>query len=284
MKVFTDADAYLGSSDSRFFSSGYKKVSYELADEEVLNNSYSASLRLTYPEDWSVKKKNRLPPHLSSIDVMLMSARSCGEILASRNKEKFEISQMTIRASRKPLEDLNSVYIIFDVMSESELTVMFVGKVGNMNVALEVTNRESNDLQLSSTFSIEGFKNSKQSIENIKLKNILESEAIVIKTVNGERCEHIDYIDAFVSGLQLGQILLYELDDITREESNNLWMRNIVLKLSPKENTHLNNNLEVVLENITLIKKDDTEWRCADIVAKLNNIQLRCSITHQLNR
>ena len=284
MKVFADADAYLGSSDARFFSSGYKKVNYQLADETILNKSYSANLRLLYPKDWSVKKKNRLPPHLSSIDVMLMSARSCGEILASRSKEKFEISQMTIRASTKPLEDLNNVRIIFDIISESENTIMFVGKVGNMNVDLEVTNRENNDLQLSSNFSTEGFKNSRQSIENIRLNNKLESEAIVIKTVNGEICEHIDYIDAFVSGLQLGQILLYELDDVTREESNNLWMRNVNFKSSPKGNAYLNNNLEVFLENINLIKKDNTEWRSADIVANLKNIQFRCSITHQLNR
>ncbi|KAA0015346.1 hypothetical protein F0A16_20870 [Salinicola corii] len=171
MKVFADADAYLGSSEFRFFSSGYKKVSYELSDEVVRNYDYSAKLKLVYPEDWSVKKENKLPPHLSSIDVILMSTRSCDKILASRNKESFEITQIKIRASREPLENLNSVRVTFEVMSESEHTVMLSGKVGNMSVALEVINKDRSDLQLSSNFSVEGFKHSRQSIENIRLKN-----------------------------------------------------------------------------------------------------------------
>ncbi|KAA0015595.1 hypothetical protein F0A16_19940 [Salinicola corii] len=111
-----------------------------------------------------------------------------------------------------------------------------------------------------------------------------ESEAMVIKTVNGEKCEHIDYIDVFVSALQLGQILLYELDDVTREESNNLWMRNVSFKTLQKTDVPLGNNLDVTLENTSLVNKDDAEWRSADIVASLDHIQVRCSVAHQLNR
>lgn len=283
MTLIADADAYLGPSGNRFFSSGYKRVSYDIADESARDNGYASSFKIIYPEDWSVKK-NKLRPHLSSIDVMLMSARACGKILSTRNNFNFEISCITIRASKKPIEELDYIKISFDVISESENTLFFSGKVGNMSVNLEVIRHEEHDLQLSPAFNIEGFKHSVQSIKNIRIKSKFESEALVIKTINGERAKKLDYIDAFVSGLQLGQILLYELDDITREGSNNLWMRSVNFKFHSKETTSNSNHLDVVLENTTLIRKHDAEWRSADIVANLNHIQVKCSVTHQLNR
>ncbi|MBD2806604.1 hypothetical protein ID855_18310 [Xenorhabdus sp. ZM] len=32
-----------------------------------------------------------------------------------------------------------------------------------------------------------------------------------------------------------------------------------------------------------MISKGNDKWRSADIVANLNNIQVRCSVAHQLN-
>ncbi|MEQ2026718.1 AvrD family protein [Xenorhabdus szentirmaii] len=81
MKKLINADSYLGSSKTRFFSSGYKKVDYEIKDEVILDNEYNSMLTLIYPDDWSIKNKKNLNPHLSSVDVILMSAYASGKLL-----------------------------------------------------------------------------------------------------------------------------------------------------------------------------------------------------------
>ncbi|MBE8597630.1 AvrD family protein [Xenorhabdus sp. BG5] len=281
MKKLVNADSYLGASESRFFGSGYKKVDYIIKEEKILNNEYKSILTLVYPENWSIKSK-KLNPHLSSIDVILMSAYASGKLLNQFDHSYYKITSMIIRSSRVPVEKLINIPINIGLNNCEEGVIYLRGKVGNMQVQLKVERREFNDRLLNSIFSRWEFKDVNHEINDVLLENKYKSKALVIKTAFGEIIDDIDYIDAFVSSLQIGQILLYELDGITREASNNLWMRSIKINESDVCNNQKVGTLEVILENTCLTYKGNDKWRSADIVSSINNIQVRCSVAHQL--
>lgn len=93
----------------------------------------------------------------------------------------------------------------------------------------------------------------------------------------------VGLIDTFVTSLQLGQILLYETDGISRGASNTLWMRTTVLQASAEPDPiRYETPLDVRLENSTLLRRDEEIWRAADIVGRLAGNTVRCSVAHRL--
>jgi hypothetical protein len=89
-------------------------------------------------------------------------------------------------------------------------------------------------------------------------------------------------IDCFVTALQLGQVLLYELDGVSRAESSTLWMRKTVLELVTAKPVTGPIPAHVVLEDSTLLNSRTGIWRSADIVTEFHGIRLRCSVAHQI--
>ncbi|MEV0175061.1 AvrD family protein [Streptomyces sp. NPDC050803] len=93
----------------------------------------------------------------------------------------------------------------------------------------------------------------------------------------------VGLIDTFVTSLQLGQILLYETDGISRGASNTLWMRTTVLRASAEPDPiRYETPLDVRLENSALLRRDEEMWRAADIVGQLAGNTVRCSVAHRL--
>ncbi|MFD8707645.1 AvrD family protein [Kitasatospora sp. NPDC059648] len=91
-------------------------------------------------------------------------------------------------------------------------------------------------------------------------------------------------LDVFVATIQLGQILLYEIDGVPRSESNTLWMRQTVLDIAePHRPVTAPEPLSVHLEGTELLTSRDGEtWRLVDIVGRLRHMSVRCSAAHRL--
>ncbi|MEV7596085.1 AvrD family protein [Kitasatospora sp. NPDC089797] len=91
-------------------------------------------------------------------------------------------------------------------------------------------------------------------------------------------------LDVFVATIQLGQILLYEIDGVPRSESNTLWMRQTVLDIAdPHRPVTDPEPLSVRLEGTELLTSRDGEtWRLVDIVGRLRHMSVRCSAAHRL--
>jgi hypothetical protein len=278
VKIFEDAEVYLGSSDGRFFGSGYKKVSYSITDESFGEGKYSGEVNIQYQDDWSLKKK-KLKPHLSSIDTMILASHACNLIINSGSERDYRISSLIVRASTTPLECLSTIPVSFQNQNEEPEGIKIQGEVGNMQVI--ATYKKNENEQENFSFVDNNFRNNSQNIKNIELNSIDDSLSKLYKTTNGESDQNLDFIDVFVSSLQVGQIMLYELDGIKREDSNNLWMRNF--KLEKREKLHQENTLSVTLANMTITQVEGNQWRSADIVANVNNLSLRCSVAHQLS-
>lgn len=121
-------------------------------------------------------------------------------------------------------------------------------------------------------------------IREIVLKSDQESYGKVLSRTG--IAQSYSAVDAFVSTLQLGQALLYSLDNIQRKESNTLWMRSTEILFPPEDPLKFfsSHALRVDLENPRIVIKDGKKWRLGTIVTKQGSkdINIKCSVAHQL--
>jgi len=104
--------------------------------------------------------------------------------------------------------------------------------------------------------------------------------------LDGFRQPSASIIDCFVTGLQIGQILLYELDAVDRAHSQTLWMRQTTWEVaSPAPVRPGPVAVRAALENVRLLERAaDDRWRTADIVTRMAGLSLRCSVAHRLGQ
>ncbi|WP_373636428.1 AvrD family protein [Vibrio gazogenes] len=82
--------------------------------------------------------------------------------------------------------------------------------------------------------------------------------------------------------MQLGQVLLYKIDNIKREDSNNLWMRDLHIRMNNKNN--VDDKVCVKLEDNELIEMNQECWRCSNIKGTMGDFIINCKVTHKLGQ
>ncbi|MGW6022131.1 AvrD family protein [Streptomyces sp. NPDC055099] len=116
--VYGSLESCLGPGSSRFFGSGYKRVTQGLKDITTDGSADPGALvtargTLTYPRDWSRKSgAGELRPHLSSIDALVLAAnlaethlgRAFG--LDAAERRRIWLRSADVRAGSTPHEDL----------------------------------------------------------------------------------------------------------------------------------------------------------------------------------
>ncbi len=287
-----DIDDYLGKSANRFFGYGYKRVTYNISDVIFGVNVINATVGIDYPQDWSIKKKQlKLKPHLSSIDVLLLSTHLAGRILAKTygGVDRYSLTQISINAGKKPLLELDfiSAHLVCNTkfIDGNQKIIEFEGRVGNMKVKLEIIKERtfhnvSHHYPLASDYINTGFKKTTHGIKNLSLNSYPGVTAHFKKTGVESHLKNPDILDAFVTSLQLGQVLLYELDGLTRTNSNNLWMRSIKIRRNLRP--YAPEIAQAQLDDLKIFEVDQQRWRSAEIVGKLADLNVVCSVAHQL--
>jgi hypothetical protein len=83
-----------------------------------------------------------------------------------------------------------------------------------------------------------------------------------------------------VSG-QLIQVLLYNLDNMRREDSGNMWLRSLDIRYpSPLSTENLTEHIRC--ETFKKIPLKGQMWRVADIAMSMGNIEAKFNMTHQI--
>src|SRR5256885_3912120 len=69
----------LGERDTRYFGQGFQRVTHHLTDLAVrshqITGTVSATARVSYPADWSVKTTGPGGPHLSTVDALIIAGQ-----------------------------------------------------------------------------------------------------------------------------------------------------------------------------------------------------------------
>ncbi|WFE64314.1 AvrD family protein [Micromonospora sp. WMMD714] len=312
-------DDALGPAAGRFFGTGYQRVRYALDDATFSRSGGTltgrAALTISYPVDWSRKDGQRRVPHLSTIDALVVAARATEQALvasgvpASALPAAF-VRSVRIRAGARPVEQLGRIDVrcirrgtprpVEETDPPGAVRSVFEIAIGTMHTDIEVEHPAARAGGHHPSYEppanglyVDGFAERRLSIKGIRadLDTLAVTGDVRLSAtrppsragIEGGYAPAVTIFDAFVTTLQLGQVLLYAHDRVSRDASNNLWMRQTrIVRNRPAAQGHAPVRASTRLRNVDLLGKGGHRWRTADVVGELAGIQVSCSVTHQL--
>ncbi|MFV2197519.1 AvrD family protein [Nocardiopsis sp. LOL_012] len=280
----------------------------------------TSSLAVRYPDDWSKKgAKGQLPPHFSTIDGLVTAAELSELCIAGdgpAGTERAWLRSVRISAGTTPMEDLGDLRAHAVRRSrepsraDPSLWVSLVDcTVGTMRTRCEVVHpatdpvpgehvHASPDALLGPAeqrYFGQGFRSRRQEIRNVSVDpGGLRAEADLALAgdgphpwpTSGLEAAHqpsVTMVDAFVTALQLAQVMLYDLDGMRRADSDTLWMRRTAMSAArPDRPTGHGVRVDTAIEHPLLLETDDAVWRTADIVGDLGGVHVDCAVAHRL--
>ncbi|MEE1784155.1 AvrD family protein [Streptomyces sp. SP17BM10] len=283
-----------------------------------------ARVGVGYPVDWSRKGDTDQRPHLSTVDVLAVGAQLAEVQLAhvlglgAEQRGRALLERVRIKAGTSPveddLEDFPASARLVETRraeeAENRFTTTVDCRVGTLRARYRISHEEGagntgpgfyespEELLGDSRPRLfgEGFRFRRQLVGDVDVEiGRLRAQALVrVETGGGaaqagaglEGAHHASAspIDCFVIGLQLGQLLLYALDDLPRARSDTLWMRETVLELDPlRRRIGALEPTSARLERTRLLTNGKGEtWRSADIVGDFCGVGLRCAVAHRI--
>lgn len=193
-------DDYLGSSEKRFFGSGFKRVEHYVRDVSLSSpqpgvpGRLRARASLVCPPEWSRKGEIDQRPHLSTVDAVVLSAQLSEALLNGTHsldaaqKRQSWLRRVEIRAGSVPIENLDDL-ALEAVLSESQEDgsgarySTFDCKIDTMKVRCEIVHAHAVASSQSSTHASldemlgeavhrpygAAFKSRKQDIRNVSV-------------------------------------------------------------------------------------------------------------------
>lgn len=306
-----DPEFFLGESSTRYFSANFKKINHNLQNVRIDQDQLLADFEIEWPEIWATKKGVSLKPHIGTLDFFLTSIQLVETYLfIVKNKEKSQINNMWIsefscKAGRECIEKKLfpcECQLLSEVSTNNQTTFVFEIKICTAKIVLTILSspketsfcnkKISAFYDMKSYYSL-NYKYAFRNITNIYL-NLQQSfisadfELVHYNDIfyNGIGCNHmpcITFCDLVLAAGQLSQILLFRLNNITREEASNLWLRNIrCLYKSPITDK---TNVVVKIKKTREIPLKGAVYNCTDLIFDFNNGSLtaECGSAYQLN-
>lgn len=306
VQYISSIEKYLGPSDTRFFGSGYRRVDYKTRDLSVFADVDGApgvrgSVEVTHPADWSIKSAGAQRPHLSTIDALILGARLAGVTLKGLNtvsepgRARPWLHRIVIKAGTSPLESRFSALPVEARHRETRgvdgaadgFRSTFDCRIGNMRVQCVLGHGrggkgDPEDTELSG----DGYRARRQHIQAVEVDNSHDRIKAAVTLDSGAlgMTATPSMIDAFVVSLQLGQVLLYELDGVSRAKSNTLWMRTTTVTAEqPMIGTETTPTVATAtLVDSRILTHRGASWRAATIAGDCWGIGTECAVAHEL--
>jgi hypothetical protein len=307
-------DDLLGPAEGRFFGSGYRRVGQRLDDLSIVDGE--GGLRLTatggvrYPADWSTKRHGAVPPHLSTIDAIVLAARltdacvTAAHGLDAEQRRAMWVRRLDVNAGPRPLEaGLEAFGVQAEVARSRPAPHTLLGHlslvdcwIGPMRVGCLVEHspgggrRDTGATETTGPY-VDGFKRRRHRVENLTLDATGRARVLTAVDVDGPAGEgmearyhpSVSIVDIFTVALQLGQALLYRQDGLERATTSTLWMRRAVIRpRTPHRPAGIAFPVGAELAGSRLLPARGATWRLADVVASGRDVLVRCSVAHQL--
>jgi hypothetical protein len=300
--VGASIEDFLGPSDNRFFGAGFKRVDYDWTEKYRSPGETAGTITLRYPDDWSRKQADlKLPPHLSTIDALVIAVGMAEHLLIELGLpvDASWIKKASIKAGTRPIEDLDSIAATMLADKNEDGDYSFLADIGSMRVTLKIeSNPATKDKPkigtaggISGNYYSECIKSRKQLITDIVLPgNGIGAANLAIHPGYAEQAGGIEsafgmptLIDWFVTHLQIGQVLLYQLDGMRREDSSTLWMRTTSFSIESPFADHADRiPVRTSLADPQIVDNRGGLWRTANIVGESARVRMQCSVAHLL--
>ncbi|MFJ4105623.1 AvrD family protein [Amycolatopsis japonica] len=305
-------DDYLGPRARRFFGEGFKRADHRITDVRIDGGAVSATATVDYPADWSRKGDRDQRPHLSTVDVLVLGAWLVETQLAHTRgltpaqRAGAVLHRADIKAGTTPVEEelrgfrVTAGAPVTTPAADGRVRSVIDCVIGTLTLRCEIDHEPGLPNAAPAEFGspeeilgeegprlfAEGHRNRRQFVEQVRadVAGVTAGAEVRIEGPGVALSASALTVDTFVVGLQLGQVLLYELDSVSRARSNTLWMRRTVLSCERPGEPRLPGGPVVFrLEKAKLLENSKGQvWRAADIVGEFQGVRLRCSVAHRL--
>jgi len=314
-------DDYLGPSAYRYFGSGHRRVAQHISSLAWTPGSprkeAQGSAEIIYPALWSSKGANSThSAHLSTIDALALSLRMVETFLASglgltaEQISRAWLSRYKMRPGSRPHTDLRHVplrivqcEIRTSDKSPGWTSTEFGCVVGGIKVHCYVEHetaavRSIDAAALSLTkapYHCGGYRFRTQEITDVALA---AAEGSIIATVDvrdtpetsagtGELGSAyqpaLTMLDATVVYAQLGQVLMYSLDELSRGDTDTLWMRAVDMASSGPDSTVVEPmSCESSVIRSSVLHFAGGQWRVSAMRGSMANTTVTYSLGHRL--
>ncbi|MFJ1455975.1 AvrD family protein [Nocardia sp. N2S4-5] len=312
--AYADIDEVLGDRAGRFFGEGYKRLTHHL-DEIVLDHDEQGRPRATatagvrYPADWSRKRSRVLEPHLSSLDAAIFGHRLLDVVL----REFFGLSAHDIRSAWLPsirfssgtaaTESLDRFPVTARVTSFEGHTLTVTGELGHgmtleATVALPVPAAPRDLERATATERGGGFFHDAVYRRAQYLRNVVVTADGTGATAEYELA-HLDtaaagegvadayqpsisLVDATVLLAQLSQVVLYELDNIARADSETLWMRRMATRATAPPARYAPGTVSTRIVRSMILTFGGGDWRISSWASDFAGCTVTYDLAHRL--
>ncbi|MFJ8308556.1 MULTISPECIES: AvrD family protein [unclassified Streptomyces] len=301
--VHPSVDDALGDRTGRFFGEGFKRVTHALTAIDVApaTGRIEATAGLHVPGTWSRKGEIQQRPHLSTIDAMLFAAQLTGLYTRhtfEHDPTRFAVRGVRIRAGARPDEDgldrfaASAVHVsTHDGPGGEQITVTDC-RVGSMNVTVTAAHPAGTPVATPGCYAsadqLPGVWNqTPYGVDHHAQSQLLTDVRVDMETLRADALLELTGpgvftpIDLFVCALQLGQVLLYELDGVDRGTSNTLWMRRTDITVVPAP-VPAEDRFSARVERAQELRTRQGTWRTGRIRAEHAGLSLACDVTHLL--
>ncbi|MBD0711692.1 MULTISPECIES: AvrD family protein [unclassified Streptomyces] len=318
---------YLGAPERRFFGEGYKRSRHRLTDFHLPEPDGAASdaprlaatAQVEYPSDWSRKGDTDQRPHLSTVDVLLLGAQLTEALLTShlglteRELATVWLARVRIKAGNRPVEDDLTGFPVSAQLAgrlssprPGRARTAVEATVGTLRIRLEADHPDVPGARPRTAPVVRdgGYGDTRRlGVQRVESMQVRPGSSVTTADVRltggpegtldgmeGEQQPSVHLVDAFVTALQIGQVLLYELDQVPRADSDTLWMRSTLLEATTPHRPRATADggplpMRAELRDSVLLHNHLGEtWRRADIAAQLADISVVCSVVHRLPR
>lgn len=285
------------------------------ADGAVLARS---AVGVRYPADWSKKAAGTdLRPHFSTVDGIVVAAQLAEACLSGPGADLRDawLRKVRLTAGSSPQEELTGLPAeatlrrTAPVAGHPARMVSTVDcAIGTMRVRCEVEHSPARPVEEERTLSGldallgpaadryfgVGFTTRRQYVRDVEVDHQElradarltlgheDGAAVPGAGIEGSYQPSVSVIDAFVTALQLAQVMLYDLDGMRRQDSNTLWMRQTTLTASYPDRPAEGIPVSTRLVDPGLLRMSGGTWRTLDVVAELAGIHVRSAVAHQL--
>ncbi|MGW2252573.1 AvrD family protein [Kitasatospora sp. NPDC001660] len=278
-----------------------------------------AVVRVRYPADWSRKAIGDLRPHFSTIDGLVLAAQLAELCLSDRRGDDLSeawLRKVRITAGSRPQEDLDQLEAVatrrrleaLDGAPGWSVSVIDCS-IGTMRVRCELVHQSEDPRPgqwqyanpaealgpAAGRYYDHGFTTRRQLIREVAVDQGallatarlgIEQEEPASPAPRGLESGHgpsVTMVDAFVTALQLAQVMLYEMDGVRRQDSDTLWMRRTVMTaVGPHRPYEGGVPVTTALTELDLLRLNGGTWRTMTVAADTAGIDLRSAVTHRL--
>ena len=266
---YSSIDTLLGDSQARFFGAGYRDVDRKVTNVSLDTRArlVRANAAIIYPSSWSTKNEVELQPHLSSIDALGIAAQLVEVYLRTaygvqaEAADRIRIKQSVLKPGQIATTGLDCVAVsstLVETVSSTTSTGGYESRfsvlVGTIYVELTVEHsillrREANtcwsDIEdvlgpIGRSYYGAAYRTMDLTLRDVEFAETGERVTARLDMSPPQSNEPLRGMAAafdpfysemttIVSVAQLAQALLYRYDSISRDQSNNLWMRKILL-------------------------------------------------------